>query len=95
MAIDSFYENGQTLAILGSGRNPDERSIVVVEKGNFLGFGYIGQDASIVNLDAARSFVKPAKENRMAQNVINSFLRNPKGADLIPLGPVNGLVVDH
>jgi DNA polymerase-3 subunit epsilon len=95
LAVESFYENGQTLAIVGNGRNADERSIVVVEKGNFLGFGYIGPNASIVSIESARSYVKPAKENRIAQNVINSFLRNPKGAELIPLGPVTTAAVDH
>ena len=84
-AIDSFYQDGETLAILGTGRSSEERSIVVVEKGNFLGFGYIGPEASITGLESARAFVKPAKENRMAQNVINSFLRNPRGVELVPL----------
>jgi DNA polymerase-3 subunit epsilon len=84
-AVDSFYENGTTLAIVGQGRSPGERSLVVVEKGNYLGYGFIGPEASVTDLDSARTFIKPARESRIAQNLVNSFLRNPKGAELLPL----------
>jgi DNA polymerase-3 subunit epsilon len=82
-AIDSFFEKGKTVAIFGRGRSAEERSVVLVENGNYSGFGYFGDDVVIGNLDAARMIVKPAKENRIVQNLVNSFLRNPKGAELV------------
>jgi DNA polymerase-3 subunit epsilon len=83
-AIDSFFEKGQSVAILGSGRNPEERSVVLVENGNYLGFGYFEKDVVVGDIDSARTYIKPAtKENRIVQNLVNSFLQNPKGAELI------------
>lgn len=87
-AIDSFFEKGKTVAIFGKGRSAEERSVVLVENGNYSGFGYFGDDVVVGDLDAARMIIKPAKENRIVQNLVNSFLRNPKGAELVEF---NGL----
>lgn len=82
-AVDSFFEKGQSVAILGSGRHPEERSLVLVENGNYQGFGYFDNDLVIGDIDAARILVKPSKENRIVQNLVNSFLQNPRGAQIL------------
>jgi len=84
-AIDSFNEAGSTVAIVDKGRNLDERSVVLVEKGSYLGFGYFGQEASFQDLESARVLIKPSKESRIVQNLVNSYLRNPRGGELIAL----------
>jgi DNA polymerase-3 subunit epsilon len=84
-AIDSFHEGGNTLAIVDNGRNVEERSLVLVEKGNFQGFGYFGQEAAITDLESARNLIKPSKESRLVQNLVNSYLRNPRGGELLSL----------
>jgi DNA polymerase-3 subunit epsilon len=82
-AIDSISKSYESLAILGRGRNPDERSLVLVEKGNFMGFGFLDKSIAIASLDEAKLYVKPTKENRMAQNIINSFLVSPTSGEII------------
>jgi DNA polymerase-3 subunit epsilon len=82
-AVDSFFEKGKTIAIFGRGRSAEEKSVVLVENGNYSGFGYFGDDIVVGDLDSARMIIKPAKENRIVQNLVTSFLRNPKGADLV------------
>jgi DNA polymerase-3 subunit epsilon len=83
LAVESFHAEGTTVAIVDRGRNMEERSLVLVEKGNYLGFGFIGPDAAITDVESARAFVKPAKESRFAQNLVNSFLRHPRGGEMI------------
>lgn len=82
-AVESFFEKGQTVAILGRGRSADERSVVLVENGNYLGFGFFGDEFAIADFESARSVIKPGKENRVVQNLINSYLQNPKGLELV------------
>jgi len=82
-AIDSFFENGQTVAMVGKGRSPEEKSVVLVERGSYLGFGFFEENESISNLESARNFIKPSKDNRVVQNIINSYLTNPKGVELV------------
>jgi DNA polymerase-3 subunit epsilon len=82
-AIDSFFEKGETVAIIGRGRKMDEKSLVVVENGNYLGFGFLDKDQTIVDLESAKHHIKIGKENRVAQNTINSFLMNPRGHEVV------------
>ncbi len=82
-AIDSFFENGQTVAIVGKGRRPDEKSVVLVERGNYLGFGFFDETEKISSLESAKNFIKPSKDNRVVQNIVNSYLSNPRGVELL------------
>jgi DNA polymerase III subunit epsilon len=82
-AIDSFFEAGQTVAILGKGRKPEEKSVVLVENGSYLGFGFFDESESFRNLDDAKSLIKPTKDNRVVQNIVNSYLTNPRGVELV------------
>ncbi len=84
-SIDSFFEVGESVAIIGQGRKAEEKSLVLVENGNYLGFGYLGKDESIGNLESAKNFIKLGKDNRVVQNLVNSYLLNPKGADVVAL----------
>lgn len=82
-AVDSFFENGSSVAIIGPGRQRDEKSLVLVEKGVYLGFGFFDKHETLADFDTARNFIKPSKENRVVQNLINSYLLNPRGAKIV------------
>ena len=82
-AINSISENNESLAVVGRGRSASERSIVLVEKGKFLGFGYMDKSVAISSLEEAKPFIKPMKENRIAQNIINSFLLSTREGEVL------------
>ena len=82
-AIDSFHEKGESVAIIGNGRVLNEKSLVLVEQGNYFGFGFFDKDQTISDLESAKMFVKPGKDNRMVQNFVNSYLQNPSGAEVL------------
>jgi DNA polymerase-3 subunit epsilon len=82
-AIDSFHEQGNSLAIIGQGRKMTEQSLILVENGNYVGFGFFDKQERIGDVETAKNFVKVGKENRIVQNLVNSFLVNPKGAEVI------------
>jgi DNA polymerase III subunit epsilon len=54
-----------------------------VENGNYLGFGFFDQSESVSNLEDAKNFIKPAKDHRLVQNIVNSYLANPRGVELV------------
>ncbi len=81
--VDSFFENGNSVAIIGRGRKADEHSLVLVEKGNYLGFGFFGKHEPIGDIDSAKNYIRVSKDNRVVQNVINSYLLNPRDAEVI------------
>ncbi len=82
-AVDSFFEKGNSVAIIGQGRKMDESSLVLVENGNYLGFGFFDKSESIADLESAKNYIKISKDNRVVQNLVNSYLLNPKGGEVV------------
>lgn len=82
-SIASFHEAGETVAIIGRGRNIEEQSLVLVENGSYVGFGFCGREASISDFESAKIFVKRSIENRTVQNLINSYISNPRGSSVV------------
>lgn len=82
-AIYSFSEKGNSLAIIGRGRNAHEQSLVLVEKGSYLGYGFIDGQEGISDFESARNFITPGIETPTVQNLINSYMLNPRGARVV------------
>ena len=82
-AINTFHEKGNSVAIIGKGRNQGEQSLVLVEQGNYFGFGFFDSDVSISDMESARNYVRKSVETPTVQNLINSYLLNPRGAEVI------------
>ena len=82
-SIDSFFGEGETVAIIGRGRRSEEKSLVLVEKGNYLGFGFFNQEVAINDFETARNYIKLSKDNRVVQNLVNSYLMDPRGTEII------------
>ena len=82
-AIRAFRDEGETVAIIGKGRNIDEQSLVLVERGAYVGFGFFDREASISDFDSAKNYIKPSIETRTVQNLINSYITNPRGLEVV------------
>jgi len=82
-AIRAFKDEGETVAIIGKGRNLSEQSLVLVEKGSYVGFGFFDREASFSDFESARNYVKPSVETRTVQNLINSYITNPRGSEVV------------
>jgi len=82
-AINAFRQQGNSVAIIGKGRNTDEQSLVLVDKGIFCGFGYFTKEVIITDFESAKTYVKVGVETPTVQNLINSYLTNPRGSALL------------
>lgn len=82
-AIHSFLDEQNSLAIIGKGRTARERSLVLVERGKYFGYGFLDRKAPIDDLESVRSLVAPGIETPTVQNLINSYMMNPRGAQVL------------
>ncbi|SDX55056.1 exonuclease domain-containing protein [Hymenobacter psychrophilus] len=74
-AIESFtYEHG-SFVVLGVGRRPDEKTLVVVENGRYLGFGYIDETFSARRFEDFRDAITRYNDNKDVQQIIRQYLR--------------------
>ena len=83
--IESFQEDGESVAIIGKGRNIEEQSLVLVERGAYVGFGFFDRQASISDLESAKNYVKRSVETPTVKNLIHSYITNPRGAEVVVL----------
>jgi DNA polymerase-3 subunit epsilon len=82
-SIRAFKDDGETVAIIGKGRKLGEQSLVLVERGSYVGFGFFDREASISDFESARNYIKPSIETRTVQNLINSYITNPRGSEVV------------
>lgn len=85
-AIQSFHDKGNSVAIIGKGREANEQSLVLVEEGSYSGFGFFDREVSISDVESARNYVRKSVETPTVQNLINSYLMNPRGSEVITFG---------
>ena len=74
-AIDSITYEHESFVVIGAGRQPDEKSLVVVENGRYVGFGYVDGTFSARRLADFRDAVQPYADNKDVQQIIRLHLR--------------------
>ena len=76
--IDHYSFDKQDFMILKEGRGDDEQSVVLVQNGKYMGFGYMDNNLDNTNLDLLLDCVKSYPDNREVQQIIRSYIRKNK-----------------
>lgn len=82
-AIEAQSFENQNFMIIGTGRYEREKSIVHVEKGKYIGFGFFDPELSGENPEILKSFVRQGNDNRDVRQIIRSYIKKPKTQTLI------------
>ena len=72
----SYVRNN--MLIIDKGREDNEKSIVYIEKGKYLGFGYLGSDIQTNDPELIKDCIHSYDDNRDVKVIIKSYLRNNK-----------------
>ncbi|MDX5420351.1 MAG: DNA polymerase III subunit epsilon, partial [Hymenobacteraceae bacterium] len=75
LALDSFNYEHNTFVILGKGREPGEKSVVVVEYGTYLGFGFVDETFSASSLEDFKDVITRFNDNKDIQQIIRGYMR--------------------
>jgi DNA polymerase III subunit epsilon len=82
----SFIGNRDgSFLILGEGRDSSEKSMVMVENGRYLGFGYFEKYTTILNKDQARTYLCAGQDNPDIQRIIQMHLRKFTHSEVVIL----------
>ncbi|GAB2536413.1 exonuclease domain-containing protein [Rufibacter soli] len=82
-SIDAFKYDYDSFVIVGKGRSADEKSVVCVENGHYLGFGYIDETFSASSLDDFKDVIKHYNDNKDTQQIIRAYMRTKHGDKII------------
>jgi DNA polymerase-3 subunit epsilon len=71
-AISGFRYSSDNFFIIDQGRTDDERTVVKVEKGKYIGFGFISEDIAGFNPDNLHDCIKRYKDNRDVRTILHN-----------------------
>ncbi|GAA4445522.1 exonuclease domain-containing protein [Pontibacter saemangeumensis] len=75
-AIESFTFEHNSFVIIGKGREPGEKSVVVVEQGTYLGFGFVDETFAAHSFEDMKSVIKRYNDNKDIQQIIRGHMRS-------------------
>ncbi|MDH5396572.1 MAG: exonuclease domain-containing protein [Cyclobacteriaceae bacterium] len=75
-AMKSFSSEESSYIIPLAGRVEEEKSIVLVENGKFIGFGFVPFEMQFLNIDQVRDFIKPRKDHQEIYQIVDGFVNS-------------------
>ena len=74
-ALASFQYEKQNTMIIDRGRKINERAVVQVKNGKYVGYGYTDVVTTKSAIDSLAKCVQPFQNNRDVQHIINAYLK--------------------
>jgi len=76
--LNSLQLDRGNLLIVDSGRSPEERSLVRIEKGMYMGYGYLSVNDAYLGIEEMLECIQPALDNRDIRQILRNWLKNNK-----------------
>lgn len=73
--LDELSYDWQNFFIIDSGRDENEKSVVKIENGKYIGFGYIDTESIGNDLENLSDVIKTYPDNRDVQQIIRTYLK--------------------
>lgn len=80
---NSFYN--QSMIIIDRGRTVDERSAVLIEKGEYKGYAFFNLNYQITKIEILKNILIPMENSKDAKNIIKSYIRKKKALKIVRL----------
>jgi DNA polymerase III subunit epsilon len=77
-ALKSLEFTSPNLVIIDHGRDQSEQSVVLIESGKYMGYGFLHIEEAIHHPSVLHDILFPAADNREIRRIINDFLRRNK-----------------
>ncbi len=86
--IDQYSLNGKSELLIGKGRQPSEKNIILIEEGIVKGWAYIDLNLQLNSLKIIHNLLTPMTDSSDMRHIIMRYLRkNPKHFDCRLLKP--------
>jgi DNA polymerase-3 subunit epsilon len=81
--MDRLQQKGKSMAIIGTGRNNQEHSLVLVKEGCYVGHGFIDRKITLTSIAEAQAYVKIGVETPTVRSLITGYLTNTDSKQLV------------
>jgi DNA polymerase-3 subunit epsilon len=82
--VQQIASGFQNILILEAGRSKEERSVVKLEQGRFIGYGYCDISYAAVDASVWHECIQPFPDNRDVHYIVTHYLQNNKSAKVVP-----------
>lgn len=69
-AVDWLEKHLPSFVYLDKGRNDNEQSCILIERGNFYGYGYISESTVFKNIEKLKQHIEPMQDNDFVRNLV-------------------------
>lgn len=83
-ALEYYALPYKNFFLLDHGRTDDEKAVVKIENGKYMGFGYISLNGEDPNVEDLSDAIKHYPDNKDVRQIIRSFLRQNSNLNLLP-----------
>lgn len=73
-AVEEIQQSQLNKIISQPGRTPKENAFIVIEKGNYKGYGFVKNDIQINNKDVLNPYLIPKKDNLDVQKILKRYI---------------------
>lgn len=78
-ALQATKAESKSFVLTGAGRSADECSVIVMEDGKYLGFGFLKTEPAAIDFATAKDAIDHYKDNREVQGIIRTWMsKNPE-----------------
>lgn len=83
-ALSELQHEQQSYAIMEKGKTPLETCIILIENGEYQGFGFLENDIAIEHFVEFKDYIKRYENNFYTSKILNAYLyNNPKSSKII------------
>ena len=86
--ISKHSYHDKSFLLIDRGRDIEERSVILIENGQFKGIGFFDLNYQIADIHRLKAILTPMQDNRDAQHIIQSYLRSNRILKTIPLAEI-------
>ncbi|MBI9039099.1 MAG: GIY-YIG nuclease family protein [Bacteroidales bacterium] len=83
LAIAAYIFENESFFIIDEGRNNYEKSVIKVENGKYIGYGFCDSETLNSNLEILHDCIKQYKNNRDVQQILKSYLKRKRVEQII------------
>jgi DNA polymerase-3 subunit epsilon len=76
--LDGLRLDRGNVLIIDRGRSDEERSLVRIEKGMYMGYGYISVNETYLSIDQMLECIRPGLDTRDVRQILKNWLKNNK-----------------
>ena len=73
------------MLVIDRGREPSEKSALLIEDGVFKGIGYFDLNHQVSRPEILKEIITPMDDNRDARHIIQSYMRRNKRLKIVPI----------